>query len=68
MATRTHTDATASRLGEIHGLRDDEVRVAISYLEQDLDNKECSAKVGVVILLVAIMIAFATLFFHVANR
>jgi hypothetical protein len=68
-STRTHAkDAkgAVNRLDGIRRLTDDEIRVAISYHKEDPDNKYC-AKVGVVILLVVNLIAFVTLFFHVAN-
>ena len=70
-STRTHAkDAKGpvKRLDGIRRLADGDIRVAISYREEDLYNREYCAKVGVVILLVVILIAFVTLFFHVANR
>ena len=47
---------------------DEDIRVAVSYREENLDNRDYCAKVGVVILLIVIVIAFATLFSHVATR
>jgi len=68
--TRIHPkDATGAtnRLNGIPRLTDNNIHVSISYREDDLDNREYRAKVGVVILLVVNLIAFVTLFFHVAN-
>ena len=56
------------RLDGTPRLTDDDIRVAVSYSEGDLDNREYCAKVGAAILLVVILIAFVTLFLHVANR
>ena len=58
---------TVEHLGVLRRLTDDDIRVAISYREEDLDDEQYCAKVGVVILLIVIVIAFATLFFHVAT-
>ena len=69
-SARTHATTakeTVTRLGAVCRLTDDDIRVAISYREDDLDDRQYCANVGVVILLIAIMIAFATLFLHVAN-
>ena len=69
-ATRTHSNdakGAVNRFGGIHRLTDNDIRVAISYCEEDLDNSEYCAKVGAVILLVVIVIAFVTLFLHVGS-
>jgi hypothetical protein len=69
-STRIHPkDATGAtnRLSGIPRLTDNDIHVAISYREDDLDNNECCANVGVGILLLVNVIAFVTLFFHVAN-
>lgn len=69
-STRTHAKDAKGAVKCLDGTRrltDDDIRVAISYREEDLDNGEYCAKVGVVILLVVIFIAFVALFFHVAN-
>ena len=43
--------------------------MAVAHSEaEDLDKREYCANVGVVILLIVIVIAFVTLFFHVANK
>jgi hypothetical protein len=65
-STRTHANdakGAVKRLDGIRRLTDEDIRVAISYREEDLDNTQYCAKVGVVILLVVILIAFVTLFF-----
>ena len=70
-SARTHgknVTGTGKDLGAIRRLTVDDIRVAISYPEEDLDNREYCANVGVVILLVVNVIAFATLFFHVAAK
>ena len=59
---------TVRRSGAIRPLTDDDIRVAISYREENLDNREFWPNVGVVILLIVDVIAFATLFLHVATR
>lgn len=61
-------NGTVRRSGAIRPLTDDDIRVAISYREQNLDDREYCANVGVVVLLVVNVLAFATLFFHVATR
>ena len=66
---RTHADDgmdALNRLDEIW-LQNDDIRIAICACNDQLDNKERCAKVGAVILLVAIVIALGTLFFHVAS-
>ena len=70
-STRTHgKDAKGAmkRSGGIRRLTDDYIRVALSYREEDLDTRKYCANVGVVILLVVIVIALATLYLHVATR
>ena len=69
-STRTHAKAangTVKRLGALPLLTDEDIRVASSYREENLDNRESCVKVGVLILLTVIVIAFAMLFFHVAT-
>ena len=69
-ATRIHakdTKGAVKSLGGICQATDDDIPVAISYREENLDNREYCANVGVVILLIVIVIAFVTLFFHVAD-
>lgn len=69
-STRTHSEdakAAIKSFGRIRRLTDDDIRVAITYREDDLDDREYCANVGVVILLIVIVIAFVTLFLHVAN-
>jgi hypothetical protein len=61
-------NGTVKRSGAIRPLTDDNIRVAISYRQKNLDNKKYCANVGVVILLVVNVIAFVTLFFHVTAR
>ena len=58
---------TVTHLGAVRRLTDDDIRVAISYREEDRDDRQYCANVGVVVLLVVIVIAFATLFLHVAT-
>jgi hypothetical protein len=58
---------TVTHLGAVPRLTDDDIRVAISYREDDLDDRQYCANVGVVVLLIVIVIAFATLFLHVAT-
>jgi hypothetical protein len=65
---RKDANRTVKRLGAIPRLTDEDICVTISYREENLDNREYCAKVGAVILLIVIVIAFATLFFHVATR
>jgi hypothetical protein len=70
-SARTHAKTakgTVTRLGALRRLTDDDIPVAISYCEDDLDDRQYCANVGVVVLLVVIVIAFATLFLHVATR
>jgi hypothetical protein len=59
---------TVAHLGAVRRLTDDDIHVAISYREDDLDDRQYGANVGVVVLLVVNVIAFATLFLHVATR
>jgi hypothetical protein len=59
---------TVKHLGAVCRLADDAIRVAISYREEDLDERHNCANVGVVILLIVIVSAFATLFLHVATK
>jgi len=69
-STRTFvkdTKSAVNRLDGIHRLTDDDIRIAISYRDEDLNNRYC-ADVGVVILLVVNLIAFVSLFFHVVSR
>jgi hypothetical protein len=64
-SARTHVQnakGTVKHLDAVRRLTDDDIRVAISYREEDLDDEQYCAKVGVVILLIVIVIAFATLF------
>ena len=68
-SARTHgknATGTVKHLGAIRRLTDDDIRVAISYPEEDLDDRQHCANIGVVILLIVIVIAFVTLFLHVA--
>jgi len=58
---------TVKHLDAIRRLKDDDICAAISYREEDLDDRQHCAKVGVVILLIVIVIAFVTLFLHVAT-
>jgi len=69
-SARTHTKnkGTLKYLHPVLRPTDDDIRVAISYREEDLDNKQHCANIGVVILLVVVVIAFVTLFLHVATR
>jgi hypothetical protein len=71
--TSARTDAktakgTVKHVGAVRRRTDDNIGVAISYREEDLDERQYCANVGVVILLIVIVIAFATLFLHVATR
>jgi hypothetical protein len=64
------TGETAVRsTGPKRRLTDDEIRAAISYLEPDPEARKyhADADAGIVILFIVIVIAFLTLFFHVAN-
>ena len=63
-----NASGTVKRLGAIRPLTDDDIRVAISYREENLDHKEYCANIGVVILLMVNVIALATLFLHVATQ
>jgi hypothetical protein len=70
-SARAHANnakGTVKHLGAVRRLTDDDIRVAISYREEDLDGRQYCANVGVAILLIVIVIAFATLFLHVATR
>lgn len=70
-STRTHDKnptGTVKHLGAIPRLTDDDIRVAISYREENLDDRQYGANIGVVVLLIVIVIAFVTLFLHVATR
>ena len=70
-STRTYANdgkGAMKRSGGIPRLCDEDIRVAISHREESLDKTEYGANVGVVILLIAVVIAFVTLFFHVANK
>jgi hypothetical protein len=58
---------TVKHPGAIRRLTDDDIRVAISNREEDLDARQHCANIGVVILLIVIVIAFVTLFLHVAT-
>ena len=58
---------TVKHLGPVR-LTDDDIRVAISYREEDLDDRQYCANTGVVILLIVIVVAFVALFLHIANR
>lgn len=68
-SARTHAKDSKGVKGqdELPRLTDDDIYCAISYLDEGLDGKEYCANVGVVILLMVNVIAFLTLFFHVAN-
>ena len=69
-SARTHAknaNGTVKQLRAVRRLTDDDIRVAISYREEDLDDRQYCANIGVVILLVVIVIAFVTLFLHVAT-
>ena len=59
--------AAVQRVGGICRLTDDDIHVAMSSRGEDLDGNY-AAKIGVVILLIVIVFAFAALFVHVANR
>lgn len=70
-SARTHGNnatGTVKHLGAIRRLTVDDIRVAISYREEDLDDRQHCANIGVVILLLVNVIAFVTLFLHVATR
>ena len=70
-STRTHgTNATGTlkHLGAIRRLTVDDIRVAIFYREEELDDRQHGANIGVVILLIVNVIAFVTLFLHVATK
>ena len=70
-STRTFvkdTKSAVNRLDGIHRLTDDDIRIAISYRDEDLNNRQYGADVGVVILLVVNLIAFVSLFYHVVSR
>ena len=70
-SARTHGNnatGTAKYLGAIRRLTVDDINVAISYREEDLDNRQQGANIGVVILLMVNVIAFVTLFLHVATK
>ena len=54
-------------MSPVRRLTDDEICAAISYLELDSEKREAHADAGIVILFIVIVIAFLTLFFHVAN-
>ena len=58
--------AAVQSWGGIRRLKDDDIHVAISYREEDLE-RNYADNVGVVILLIVNVFAFAALFFHVAN-
>jgi hypothetical protein len=62
-----HAEGTVTHLGAVRRLTDDDIRVTISDREDDLDDRQYCANVGVVVLLIVIVIAFATLFLHVAT-
>lgn len=69
-SARTHAKNAKGPVGhldEVRRLTDDDIRVAISYREEDLDDRQYCAKAGVVILLIVNVIAFVTLFLHVAT-
>jgi hypothetical protein len=66
-SARTHAKTakgTVTHPGAVRRLTDDDIRVAISYREDDRDDRQYCANVGVVVLLVVIVIAFL----HVATR
>jgi hypothetical protein len=70
-SARTHgknATETIKHLGAIRRLTDDDIRVAISCREEEPDDRQFCANVGVVVLLTVIVIAFVTLFLHVATR
>jgi hypothetical protein len=69
-SARTHAKyakGTVTHLGAVRRLTDDDIRVTISDREDGLDDRQYCANVGVVVLLIVIVIAFATLFLHVAT-
>ena len=69
-SARTHVQnvkGTVKHLDEVRRFTDGDIRVAISYREENLDDEQYCAKVGVVILLIVIVTAFVTLFLHVAT-
>jgi hypothetical protein len=71
ISARTHAKTakgTVTHPGAVRRLTDDDIRVAIFYREEDRDDRQYCANVGAVVLLVVIVIAFATLFLHVATR
>ena len=71
ISARTHgknAKGTVTHLGAVRRLTDDDIRVEIFYREDGVDDRQYCANVGVVVLLIVIVIAFATLFFHVAIR
>lgn len=67
LAPAKNAKGTVEHLDAVRRLTDDDILVAISYREEDLDDRQYCAKVGVVILLIVNVIAFATLFLHVAT-
>jgi len=70
-SARTHGNnatGTVKHLGAIRPLTVDDIRVAISYREEDLADRQRGANIGAVILLIVNVIAFATLFLHVATK
>ena len=70
-SARTHVKnpmGTVTHLAAFRRLTDDDIRVAIFYRDDGVDDRQSCANVGVVVLLIVIVIAFATLFFHVAIR
>ena len=66
-SARTHGN-TVKHLGAIRRLTVDDIRVAISDREKDLDDRQHGANIGVVILLIVNVIALVTLYFHVATK
>jgi len=62
-----HAKGTVRHLGAVRRLTDNDIRVTISDREDDVDNTQYCANVGVIVLLIVIVIAFATLFLHVAT-
>ena len=67
-AHRRNAAGTIKHPGAIGRLTDDNIRVAISHREEDLDDRQYCTNIGVVILLIVIVVAFVTLFLHIATR
>lgn len=65
---RTQVNRPVGRLRVIRPLTKGDIPFAISYRDEAADNRHHFANAGVVILLIVNVVAFATLFAHVAIR